>query len=110
HFNLLAQLLADALQAFPYRRFVDARLLRQPRRAPAAVIPAIAQQAFAARQRQQRAGQPAALKVGPARLVLVQDRDVEPVVERQERDAARAPRVERDGDDDTAQPTGEAGR
>jgi len=109
HFYLPAQFLANALQPFTDDRLVDACIARQSRRRPAAVITAVAEQPFDRRQRQQRTRKMPPLQVRPGRLVLVQHGDVEHVVERQERDAARTPHVECNRDDDAAKPSGKTG-
>ena len=65
HFHLLAQLVANALQALPHHCVVDAGVRGETRRAPAAVIPAVAELPFFGSQRQQRARQPLPLRLRP---------------------------------------------
>ena len=82
HFHLLAQLVANALQPFAHRSVVHAGVRRESRRAPAAVIPPIAEPPFFRRQRRAaRCASRMPLRLGPARLRLVEDRNIRDVVE-----------------------------
>ena len=110
HFDLLAQSVADALQTFPHRRFIHAGVFRETGRAPAAVISPIAHLAILAGQRQQRASEPAALPLAPARLRLVQDRHFRHVVEPEQGHALGPSHVQGDGHDDPAEPARESSR
>ncbi len=109
HFHLLTQLVANTLQAFAHRSVIHSGVRRESRRAPATVVPPIAELPFFRRQREQRVRQPDALRLGPARLRFVQDWNIGDVVQRQERPSARPPHVERRGDNDATEPTGERG-
>jgi hypothetical protein len=74
HFHLLAQLVANALQAFPHRRFVHPGVLREPGRAPVPVVPPVAQPALLTGQGQQRPRESLPLQVRPPRLRLIEHR------------------------------------
>ena len=63
----------------------DATFGGEARCAPAAVVAAVAPEPLVRAQRQQRGGQPAPLRLGPARLGLVEDRRLGDVVEREQR-------------------------
>ena len=88
HFHLLAQLVADALQPFPHAASSMPASRGEPRDGPASVIPPVAELAFLGRQRQQGAGEPLPLLLGPARFRLVEDRYFWHVVQPQKRPAA----------------------
>jgi hypothetical protein len=73
------------------------------------VVAPITQLTFFRRQHQKRMGQAMSLRLRPPRFRLVQDGNIRNIVERQERPPSRSPHVERRGDDDATEPSGERG-
>jgi uncharacterized protein YdhG (YjbR/CyaY superfamily) len=74
------------------------------------VVPPVAEAAFLVRQRHHRAGETLPLPFRPVRLRLVEHRNLRPVVQLQERHPPCAPRIDRDGHHDPAEPGQECSR